>query len=76
MPLGSAYLSENLQLLSDCHCFNNNEMNNVSSYGSFKTLKSVFWYGSCAATALLVGGIPWELAPSKGTGHTCEPWVV
>lgn len=37
MPLGSASLSENLQLLSDCHCFNNNEMSNVNSYGSFKT---------------------------------------
>lgn len=36
-------------------------MNNVNSYGSFKTLKSVFCYSACAAKALQKGGIPWVM---------------
>lgn len=55
LPFHSAELSENLQSLSHCHCFNNNDKNNENSYGSLKNLESFFWHGPCTATALQGG---------------------
>lgn len=76
LSCGSADLSENLQPLSHCHCFNNNETNNENSDGSFKNFASFFWYGPRAATALQGGGIAGEAAVLQRTGYAGLPWVV
>lgn len=49
-------------------------MNNESSYGSFKNLKSFFWYSPRAATELQWGGIAWEAAQFHCVGYAYGVW--
>lgn len=52
LPFCSAHLSENLQPLSRCHCFNHNALVNENGCGWFKNIENFFWYSPCAESCI------------------------